>query len=127
MNYLEALPVDVIKIINREVQKEHITKRRIERKQNRKINIDQREKAERKRCIYEQYARLYNKYIEYQQEMEYSQRIDKHYEHTKRLYNEVLKKYGECVLDIVQCVGDDEPYVSATLCIDGKILYSNFK
>ena len=121
MNYLDVLPNDVMKIINREVQKAHIIKRRIERKQNRKMNRDQRETAERKRYIYEQFARLYNKYIEEQQDKEYSQRIDKHYEHTQRLYNEILKKYGELVLNLVQCVGDDEPYVLATLFINGKI------
>ena len=44
MNHLDLLPDDVVKIINREVQKAHITKRRIERKQSTKINRDQREK-----------------------------------------------------------------------------------
>ena len=37
MNYLELLPNDVMKIINRKVQDAHIIKRRIERKQNRKM------------------------------------------------------------------------------------------
>jgi hypothetical protein len=127
MNYLDILPTDVRKIINREVQKANITKRRMERKKNRKINRDQRETAESKRCIFEQYARLYNKYIEYQQDKEYSQKIDKQYEHTQRLHNEVLKKYGECVLNTVHCVGDDEPYIITTLCIDGKVQILNFK
>ena len=121
MNYLDNLPDDVIKIINREVQKAHIAKRRIERKQNRKMNRDQKETAERKRCIFEQFARLYNKYIEEQQDKEYSQKIDKHYEHTQRLYNEVITKYGDMVLNLVQCIGDNEPYVLATLLINGKI------
>ena len=121
MNYLDNLPDDVKKIINREVQNAHIAKRRIERKQNKKMNRDQRETAERKRCIYEQFARLYNKYIEEQQDKEYSQKIDKHYEHTQRLYNEVITKYGDMVLNLVQCIGDNEPYVLATLLINGKI------
>ena len=127
MNYLDTLPNDIMKIINREVQNAHIIKRRIERKQNRKMNRDQKEKAERKRNIFEQFARLYNKYIEEQQDKEYSQKIDSHYEHTQRLYNDVLKKYGESVLNIVQCIGDDEPYVLASLFIDGKIQKIKFK
>jgi len=127
MNYLDTLPNDIMKIINREVQNAHIIKRRIERKQNRKMNRDQKEKAERKRDIYEQFARLYNKYIEEQQDKVYSQKIDNHYEHTQRLYNDVLKKYGESVLNIVQCIGDDEPYVLASLFIDGKIQKIKFK
>lgn len=44
MNYLDILPDDTIKIINREVQKAYIIKRRIERKNNRKINREQKEK-----------------------------------------------------------------------------------
>ena len=127
MNYLDALPNDIMKIINREVQNAHIIKRRIERKQNRKMNREKKEEAERKRYIYEQFARLYNKYIEEQQDKEYSQKIDNHYEHTQRLYNDVLKKYGESVLNIVQCIGDDEPYVLASLFIDGKIQKIKFK
>jgi len=127
MNYLDALPNDIMKIINREVQNAHIIKRRIERKQNRKMNREKKEEAERKRYIYEQFARLYNKYIEEQQDKEYSQKIDNHYEHTQRLYNDVLKRYGESVLNIVQCIGDDEPYVLASLLIDGKIQKIKFK
>jgi len=127
MNYLDALPNDIMKIIKREVQNAHIIKRRIERKQNRKMNREKKEEAERKRYIYEQFARLYNKYIEEQQDKEYSQKIDNHYEHTQRLYNDVLKKYGESVLNIVQCIGDDEPYVLASLFIDGKIQKIKFK
>ena len=67
MNYLELLPDDLMKIINRKVQDAHIIKRRIERKQNRIVNRDQKRIAEHKRHLYEQFARLYNKYIVYQQ------------------------------------------------------------
>ena len=121
MNYLDNLPDDVKKIINREVQNAHIAKRRIERKQNKKMNRDQRETAERKRCIFEQYARLYNKYIEYQQDKEYSQKIDDHYKITQRLYKQIREKYGAMLLHSEECIGGDEPYIIATLCIDGKI------
>ena len=48
MNYLELLPNDVMKIINRKVQDAHIIKRRIERKQNRKINREQKRIGEHK-------------------------------------------------------------------------------
>ena len=41
MNYLDILPNDVMKIINRKVQDAQIIKRRIERKENKRI---QREK-----------------------------------------------------------------------------------
>ena len=38
MNYLDLLPDDVMKIINRKVQELHIIEMRVERKRNRKIN-----------------------------------------------------------------------------------------
>jgi hypothetical protein len=114
MNYLDILPTDVIKIINREVQKAHITKRRMERKKNRKINGDQRETAERKRCIFEQYARFYNKYIEYQQDKEYSQKIDDHYKITQRLYKEIREK-------VIQPLYNTKMYWFIKRCLDPNI------
>ena len=53
MNYLDLLSDDVMKIINRELQNAHIIKRRIERKQNRKMNREQKRIAEHKRYLYE--------------------------------------------------------------------------
>ena len=57
----------------------------------------------------------------------YSQRVDDHYEHTQRLFNDILKKYGELLSHAEQCIGGDEPYIIATLCIDGKIQKRKFK
>ena len=45
MNYLDLLPEDVIKIINRKVQALHIIERRKERKENRKMNREKKQKA----------------------------------------------------------------------------------
>ena len=53
MNFLDLLPVDVMKIINRKVQDSHIIERRKERKENRKINREKKQIANRKRYIYE--------------------------------------------------------------------------
>ena len=116
-----------MKIINREVQNAHIIKMRTEKKQNRKMNRDQKRIAERKRHLYEQFARLYNKYIVYQQNKEYSQRVDEHYEFTQRLYKNIREKYGTMLLHTEECIGGDEPYIIATLCIDGKIQNIKFK
>ena len=127
MNYLDLFPNDVMKIINREIQNAHIIKRRIERKQNRIMNRDQKKTADRKRHLYEQFARLYNKYIVYQQNKEYSKRVDDHYKITQRLYKEIRTKYGTMLLHSEQCIGGDEPYIIATLCIDGKIQNIKFK
>ncbi len=127
MNYLELLPNDVMKIINRKVLDAHIIKRRIERKQNRIMNRDQKRIAEHKRNLYEQFARLYNEYIVYQQNKEYSQRVDDHYKFNQRLYKDLREKYGTMLLHSEECIGGDEPYIIATLCIDGKIQNIEFK
>ena len=92
MNYLDLLPNDVMKIINRKVQDAHIIKRRIERKQNRKINREQKRIGEHKRYLYEQFARLYNKYIIDKKNKEYSKRVDEQYEYIQRLYNDIRRK-----------------------------------
>jgi hypothetical protein len=121
MNYLELLPDDVMKIVNRKVQDAHIIKRRIERKQNRKMNRDQQRIGEHKRYLYEQFARLYNNYIVYQQSKKYSLRVEEHYKYTQRLLKDIREKFGMMLLHSKECIGGDEPYIIATLCIDGKI------
>ena len=134
MNYLDSLPNDVMKIINREVQNAHIIKRRIERKQNRQINREQKQIAEHKRYVYEQFARLYTKYIYRQQKLiedqqikAYTQRINEHHAYIKRLQNDICKIYGDLLLHSEQCIGGDEPYIITTLFIDGKIQQIKFK
>jgi hypothetical protein len=126
MNYLDLLPSDVMKLVNREVEKAHIIKRRIERKQNRNMNREQKRIADRKKYLYEHFARLYHKYIAHQQNKEYSKRVDDHYKITQRLYKEIREKYGPMLLHTEECIGGDEPYIIATLCINGKIVNIKF-
>jgi hypothetical protein len=63
MNYLDLLPDDVMKIINRKVQDAHIIERRVERKRNRKINREQKQVADRMRDIGEEFVFLYQKHL----------------------------------------------------------------
>ncbi len=63
MNYLDLLPNDITKIINRKVQDLHIIERRKQRKENRKMNIEQKRKANRKLYIYDKYVGLYKQYV----------------------------------------------------------------
>ena len=121
MNYLDLLPNDVMKLVNREVEKAHIIKRRIERKRNRKINREQKRTAERKRYVYENFARLYNTYTYNQEYIEYLKRVDDKYTFTQRLYKEIRP-----MLLHLECIGGDEPYIIATLCINGKIVNIKF-
>jgi hypothetical protein len=66
MNYLDLLPNDITKIINRKVQDLYIIERRKERKENKKMNREQKRKANRKRFINEKYANLYKEYVKNQ-------------------------------------------------------------
>lgn len=127
MNYLDILPDDTIKIINREVQKAYIIKRRIERKNNRKINREQKEKAEKRKNIIEKYARLYYNYIEYQNNKKYTEKINKDNNYTMSLYRKIINEYGENVIEIEEYIGFDKPYINAKIYIDGKIKIMTFK
>ena len=49
MNYLDILPNDVMKIINRKVQDAQIIKRRTERKENKRIQREKKQIADKKK------------------------------------------------------------------------------
>ena len=127
MNYLDNLPDDAIKIINREVQKAYIIKRRIERKNNRKINREQKEKAEERKNIIEKYIRLYYNYIEYQNNKKYTEKINKDNNYNMSLYRKIINEYGENVIETEEYIGFNEPYINAKIYIDGKIKIITFK
>lgn len=123
MNYLDNLPDDAIKIINREVQ----TRRRIERKNNRKINREQKEKADERKNIIEKYIRLYYNYIEYQNNKKYTEKINKDNNYNMSLYRKIINEYGENIIETEEYIGFDEPYINAKINIDGKIKIITFK
>ena len=52
MNYLDILPNDVMKIINRKLQDAQIIKRRTERKENKRIQREKKQIADNKKRIY---------------------------------------------------------------------------
>ncbi len=107
MKYLDLLPDDVMKIINREVQDSHIIERR-KRKENRKINREQKRKANRKRIIYEKYVKLYQNYVK-NQKLEYS--CD--------LVAMMKKEFGKDHLYSEKFIEDDEPYIISTIHYNG--------
>ena len=63
MNFLDLLPVDIMKIINRKVHDFQIIKRKIERKKNKRIAEENKRKADRRRMIFEKFAGLYRKHL----------------------------------------------------------------
>ena len=110
MNYLDVLPNDITKIINRKVQDLHIIERRKERKENRKINREQKQKANRKRYIYEKYVNLYKKYVR-----------NKKWEYCYDLVAMMQKEFGKDYLYSEMFSGDDGPYIISTIEYNGNL------
>ena len=108
MNYLDLLPGDVMKIINRKVQDLHIIERRKERKENRKMNREQEQKAYRRRYIYNKYVNLYQKYVKIQSR-----------EYCSGLVEMMNKEYGKDNLSSEMFIDADEPYIISTIHYNG--------
>ena len=108
MNYLDLLPNDITKIINRKVQDLHIIERRKERKENRKINREQKQKANRKRFVYEKYVYLYEQYV-----------LNQKWEYCSDLVAMMKKEFGKDHLNSQIFMEDDEPYIISTIQHDG--------
>ena len=100
MNYLELLPNDVMKIINRKVEDLRIISRRNERNKNREINIQQKINADRKRRISNKYALLYHLY-----------KIDKQYEYCNKLNEAIKKELGDYYLKTDICIENNDQYI----------------
>ncbi len=113
MNFLDLLPNDIIKIINRKVEDLHIIERRKERKENRKMNREQKRKANRRRRIYEKYVKLYNNYIQ-----------NKKWEYCCDLVEKMKKEFGRYHLYSKIFIEDDEPYIIATINYNNEIYLS---
>ena len=63
MNYLDILPNDVMKIINRKVQDAQIIKRRTERKENKRRQREKKQIADNKKRIYSKFVYLYERHL----------------------------------------------------------------
>ena len=110
MNYLDLLPVDVMKIINRKVHDLQIKHRKIERIENKIKMILQKQIANRKRFIYEKYVKLYRNYIK-----------NKKWEYCCDLVAFMKKEFGKDHLYSKIFIEDDEPYIVSTIEKNGNI------
>ena len=133
MNYLDILPNDVIKIINRKVQDLHIIERRKERKENKKIQREKKRIADNKRMIYSKFVCLYQEYLFQEEKKEnerlrklqkieeekYSKKIDEQHKYLVTLRDKVydVKNTIDNILEIEFCIGEEIPYM--------KVIYSN--
>ena len=100
MNYLDLLPNDVMKIINRKVEDLRIISRRNERNKNREINIQQKITADRKRRISNKYALLYHLY-----------KTNKQYEYCNKLNEAMKKELGDYYLKTDICIENNYQYI----------------
>ena len=109
MNFLDLLPVDVMKIINRKVHDLQIKHRKIERKENKKKMIEQQQIAFNKKRIYNKFVRLYEQYV-----------INQKWKYCCDLVAMMKKEFGSDYLksDIYL---EDEPYIISTIQHDGNI------
>ena len=107
MNYLDLLPDDVTKIINRKVHDLQIKHRKIERKENQRKMIEQKQIADNKKRIYDKYVRLYEQYV-----------INQRWKYCCDLIAMMKKEFGGDYLksDIFL---EDEPYIITTVMHDG--------
>ena len=104
MNYLDLLPDDVMKIINRKVHDLQIIERRKERKRNKQMNKVKKQVADRKRCIYEKFVTLYQNYIKNQK-----------WEYCCEMIAMMKKEFGKDHLYSEIFIEDNEPYIITTI------------
>ncbi len=116
MNYLDVLPDDVKRIIDKNLKEAYIIERRINRKENRKRNRELKEITDRKRDISKKYKRLY-----------LSMKTHNQYKYCYKLCDEIKEKYGNNLLQTELNIGYENPFVIATILIDGKIIIAKFE
>ena len=107
MNYLDLLPDDVTKIINRKVHDLQIKHRKIERKENQRKMIEQKRIADNKKRIYNKFVRLYEQYV-----------INQKWEYCCDLIAMMKKEFGSDYLSSDIFI-EDEPYIITTIMNNG--------
>ena len=115
MNFLDILPVDVMKIINRQVHNLQIKRRKIERKRNKEIAEQNKRKADRRRMIFEKFAGLYRKHlylleqkISNEQSKINSAIVNEQYKYCKKLLEKAYDKYGKFIKHVEYFIGIGE-------------------
>ena len=137
MNYLDILPNDVMKIINRKVQDAQIIKRRIERKENKRIQREKKQIADNKKRIYAKFGYLYQihlflehlkeekrlKKLEEIEEEKYKEKIKEQHEYLQDLMKRMYDTSTDHILESELCIGGEIPYLTITFVKDNGIVY----
>ena len=119
MNYLDLLPVDVMKIINRQVHNLQIIKRKLERKRNKEIAKENKRKADRRRMIFEKFAGLYRKHLYLLEEKKLAEEskinyeiVNEQYKYCDKLLEKAYDKYGKFIKQAEYFIGrGEQPHI----------------
>ena len=135
MNYLDILPNDVMKIINRKVQDAQIIKRRIERKENKRIQREKNKIADNKKLIYSKFVCLYQKHL-FLEEKKDEKRLRKLREKKSNEQHKYLvtlrdivydvKNTIDNILEIEFCIGGEIPYMTVKYSNNGNVHEKKF-
>jgi hypothetical protein len=121
MNYLDLLPCDVIKIINRKVKNLHIIERRKERKENKRMQREKKQIADNKKRIYSKFVYLYERQeerrlrkLEEIEEEKYREKINEQHEYLQDLMKRMYDTCTDYILESELCIGGEIPYLTVT-------------
>ena len=138
MNYLDILPNDVMKIINRKVQDAQIIKRRTERKENKRIQREKKQIADNKKRIYSKFVYLYERHIfleelkekkrliklEEIEEEKYREKIKEQHEYLKYLEYRIYDESTDNILESELNIGGEIPYLIVTFVNNNGTIYT---
>ena len=124
MNYLDILPNDVMKIINRKVQNAQIIKRRTERKENKRIQREKKQIADNKKRIYSKFVYLYERHL-FLEELKEKKRLKQLEEIEEEKYREKINEQHKYLQDLILRIYDvsTDHILESELCIGGEIPY----
>ena len=137
MNYLDILPNDVMKIINRKVQDAQIIKRRTERKENKRIQREKKQIADIKKRIYSKFVYLYERHLfleelkekkrpkqlEEIEEEKYREKINEQHKYLQDLIYRIYDTSTDHILENELCIGGEIPYLTVTFVKNTGIVY----
>ncbi len=120
MNYfLDLLPADVLKVINRKVHDLQIKHRKIERKENKRKMKEQKRIADRRRMIFEKFAGLYRKHLYLLEEKQLAEEskinstiVNEQYKYCDKLLQKAYDKYGKFIKQVEYFIGiGEKPHI----------------
>ena len=135
LDYLDILPNDVMKIINRKVQDAQIIRRRTERKEKKKIQREKKRIADNKKMIYSKFVYLYQKHLFLEDKKEENRlrklrekKVSEQHKYLVTLRDIVydVKNTIDNILEIQFCIGGEIPYMTVIYSMNGNVYEKEF-